>query len=93
MPEVSTILLAVLVVMLGALGFWFKRVFDQNDGAHHALAEKINEELVKQSADDRDLEEKFGRLMDAIAAERKARHASHKTIDDRVWELREHLAE
>ena len=71
MPEVSTILLAVLVVMLGAMGWWFKRVLDQNDAAHRALAEKINDELVKQSADDKDLEDKFGRMMEAIAAERE----------------------
>ena len=69
MPEVSTILLAVLVVMLGALGFWFKRVFDQNDGRIMPWPRRSTRSSVKQSADDRDLEEKFGRLMDAIAAE------------------------
>jgi hypothetical protein len=57
------------------------------------LAGLVAKTVADQAQESRDLDARIDKLLEAIAAEREARHASHKSVDDRVWALNGELKE
>lgn len=92
------LLVNVLLAVAGGIIAWSsRRLVARNDEDHRQIIVKVEElaretgERIDQHRDRVDL--RIGALTDAVAAEREARHSSHKGVDDKTWQINTDLKE